>query len=204
MKRPNAYEVFDKELVLLRNTEIYQFVTKTLVYHVPDYFFYIPASVRGHHPPICRTKGGLVHHVKLAVRIAEELVHSLGIEPDMIEYSQIIAGTLLHDCWKRGISEVELWSFPDHITANRAHGRYAANQLCKIHGYSIATQDIIEAVKYHTGPWTYDITVAEKKKMRANPVIHAVHLADYMASRALHKFLAERCTDNTMSYLEEN
>lgn len=203
MKRPNIFEVFRKELELIVNDEVFQFTTSTLDRHVPGYFFYIPASVKGHHPPICRVAGGLVHHTKLATAFAKQLAESLGIYTDMIEYSQIIAGALLHDGWKRGHTVDELETWEDHREANKDHGRFAAEQLSMIHGYCVETQDIIEAVKYHMGPWTSNVTDEEKIKMRSNKVIHTVHLADYMASRALHQLLAERAMDKSMEYLYE-
>ena len=78
--KPEATEVFAKELALIKNETVYQFVALALSHHTPDYFWTIPASVKGHHPPICRLPGGLVQHVKLAVTFADTFLDEGGGE----------------------------------------------------------------------------------------------------------------------------
>jgi len=98
---PNVFKVFVKELLLIRDEAVRDFVTDTFQALCPDYFWYIPGSVKGHHPPMCRTRGGLVHHVKLAVAFADSLL-DMENENDSLLHDQVIAGVLLHDMMKRG------------------------------------------------------------------------------------------------------
>ena len=197
--------VFEKELALIKDDVIYQFVTLALQKHCPDYFWHITASVRGHHPPICRLRGGLVHHTKLAVTFADTFLDLLGIDEDDPRYSQTIAAVLLHDLWKRGAKEDELATWPTHRIANKSHGRYAANYLSTHMHMHIApeTEVVIRAIELHMGRWTQDVTDAELADLKHNEVVRTTHLADYAASRALHHYLAERTMDPTMRYLDE-
>lgn len=193
-------DVFKKELALITNEVVWRFTTTALTHCCPDYFWYIPASQRGHHPPICRLRGGLVHHVKLAVIFADTFLDMLGIDDTDPRYSQTIAAVLLHDLWKRGATEDELDTFPSHGVATRSHGRWCAKCL----SMSIVPEEIepvIRAIELHMGRWTQDVTLAELVELRQNEVVRTTHLADYAASRALHHYLAERHTDTTMGYL---
>lgn len=203
MTKPTVFNVFASELALITNLDVYRFVTTTFPEHCPDYFWYIPASTRGHHhPPICRLRGGLVHHVKLAVVFADTYLDMLGIDDTDIRYSQTIAAVMLHDMLKRGATENELDTYPDHDVATRSHGRYCAEHLRKTAGYSDVTLPIIEAVRLHNGRWTADVTADELAFLKHDEVIRTTHLADYSASRALHHYLAERHVDTTMGYLK--
>lgn len=202
-QKPNVYSVFSKELLLIEHLPILHFVLKAFETLCPDYFWYIPASVKGHHPPICRTRGGLVHHVKLAVAFADQLLDSLNIDDSDPKYSQTIAGVLLHDMMKRGSAENELVTFPDHKVANRSHGRYCAFRLENNMHIAPEIEPVIKAVRLHMGRWTQDVTDLELAWLATDEVVRTTHLADYMASRALHQLLDERHTDKSMGYLND-
>lgn len=202
---PTIHNVFDKQLALIRSDAIRDFVTDTFQALCPNYFWYIPASVRGHHPPICRSQGGLVHHVKLAVAFADSLL-DMENETEGVIHDQVIAGVLLHDMLKRGPVEDELKTWATHREANTNHGRFCADQIVgNIQVCSLSTlyPPIIRAVELHMGRWTADLTTAEKQLLKDCDVTRLVHAADYCASRALHKFLAERALDKTMGYIND-
>jgi hypothetical protein len=205
---PIVWNVFKKELELMQTT-VKDFVTDCFGQMCPNYFWYIPASVKGHHPPICRTRGGLVHHTKLAVGFADGFCDMWDNQIDMLQRDQIIAGVMLHDMMKRGLTDDELDTWEDHRQANRGHGRYCANEII---GYLDSQQwradeeakfmPIIKAIELHMGRWTLDVTAEELFELENNIVVRTVHLADYTASRALHQYLAERAMDKElMSYL---
>lgn len=207
--QPTIFDTFPTELALITEPSIYDFVTQAFQDLCPEYFWYIPASVGGHHPPICRCRGGLVHHTKLATAFADSFIDSLGIEDD-VTTSQIIAGTLLHDMMKRGAEEDELVTWPNHREANQSHGRYCAGRLHEflliktwIPGSVPLMTPIIDAVKLHMGRWTWEIRPEELYGLKHDVVVRTVHLADYCASRALHQYLAERAMDPTMGYLKQ-
>lgn len=209
-QQPTIFSVFPRELDLIKHEVIYNFVTRAFQNLCPDYFWYIPASVRGHHPPICRTQGGLVHHTKLAVAFGDSLLDSLGIDDDLTT-SQVIAAILLHDMMKRGQTANEEDTWPDHKQANRSHGRYCAGQLYKFTGkHDWISADlpmihpVITAVKLHMGRWTWEVRPEELAELQINEVVRTTHFADYCASRALHHYLAERALDPTMEYLKHD
>lgn len=197
--------VFEEEIGLIYNTCIREFVRQVFAQICPDYFWVIPASQRGHHPPICRTPGGLVHHVKLAVRFAESFAE-MWHEQDHGNRDIVIAAVLLHDIFKRGEKEDCLYSFHSKSQACIAHGRYAANQIRRFlrrdeevrHLVSEEiSEKIILGVELHMGRWTENLQEDEKQDLRHDEVIRTVHLADYAASRSLHKWLGERYLDKS-------
>lgn len=204
MNEPTIFNVFKKELELVKDKTVYDFVTQAFAALCPNYFWYIPASTRGHHPPVCRVRGGLVHHVKLAVAFADTLLDMLDIEDDLT-VSQTIAAVLLHDMLKRGAVENELETWETHRQANTDHGRYCADRLTRFHHdhfVSAIIHPILTAVRLHMGRWTFNVTDLELAWLHTDRVIGTTHFADYCASRALHQYLAERTMDPTMGYLK--
>lgn len=208
---PTIQNVFKKELQLIQDEDIKMFVTAVFDDLCPSYFWTIPASQRGHHPPICRTRGGLVHHVKLAVGFADSFLDMLGIEDDL-RVSQVIAAVMLHDMLKRGATENELDTWPSHREATRSHGRYCADSLWEYFDgrqhlnsryYSLGTKmrPIIMAVRLHMGRWTWGLTESGVAHLMQCEIVRTTHLADYAASRPLHQYLAERAVDTSMRYL---
>lgn len=202
IESPTVNNVFEKELALIQNDAIKTFVQEVFGELCPQYFWYIPASQRGHHSPICRLRGGLVHHIKLAVVFADTFLDMLGIDEAETRYSQTIAAVMLHDMLKRGPTEDELETYPNHGVANRSHGRYCANQIREHMDIAVGFDPILRAIELHMGRWTQDVTGTELVDLRYNVVVRTTHLADYAASRALHHYLAERHMDTTMEYLK--
>ncbi len=206
---PTVQNVFEKELELIQDAGIRMFVLDVFGQMCPSYFWRIPASVRGHHPPICRTSGGLVHHVKLAVNFADGFLDMLDIHDDL-RRSQVIAAVLLHDMMKRGKNAVETDTFGDHRMANRCHGRYCADQIVEYpdsqqwgRKLAVLLNPIITAVRLHMGRWTWKLRPEEAYELEHCEITRTTHLADYAASRALHQYLSERAVDPTMRYLND-
>lgn len=201
----NALNIFDFELHYLSMREIREFVLEIFGELCPDYFWYIRASQRGHHPPLMRTRGGLVHHTKLAVRYADSFCEMYSGLSEK-RYNQIIAATLMHDMFKRGAEQDELKTFGDHKMAARCHGRYAARQILdylEAKGGDIKhwQKDIIRGIELHMGRWTWDVSEEELYELSHDVVPQTTHLADYAASRSLHQWIGERHTDKKMRYL---
>ena len=74
------YEVFNKELGYIKDERIRNSL-KTMLNLLPEYFYQIPASSTGkYHPEFTLGDGGLVRHVRAAVRIAYELLQNLSIK----------------------------------------------------------------------------------------------------------------------------
>jgi len=208
-----ALHVFAKELSLIYDYRVREFVQGIFDALAPDYFWHIPASQRGHHPPICRTIGGLVQHVKLAVDFAEcftdmwePATSTLVDQLDEDDHDCVIAGVLLHDLFKRGETEDCSHSFTNKQHACVAHGRFTATEI----RYYLRGEDrlramcpqhlrdrIIVAVELHMGRWTENLSPTDKTMLASNRVVSTVHLADYTASRQIHAFLGERYTDES-------
>ena len=65
--------MFLEELELIKNDEIRE-ITARLLDGAPDYFWHVAASSSGkYHPAYALGEGGLVRHVKAAVRFAHHL-----------------------------------------------------------------------------------------------------------------------------------
>jgi len=197
-----AANIFEKELARISNFEIRYFVTQCFDQLCPNYFWYIPASQRNHHIPICRTRGGLVHHTKFAVKFAHSFLEMWPSVPETA-YDEVIAAVLMHDMLKRGTEEDELVTFESHKLAISSHGIFCAvaiNELWQTQYRGLLPKEralrIIDAVRYHMGIWTNGYKYEER-----DVVCTITHLADYAASRSLHKWTAERYMDETMGYL---
>jgi hypothetical protein len=200
-EQPIVQNVFKKELEWFDSDIIRRWVIDVFGQLCPGYFWYVPASIKNYHPPICRLRGGLVHHVKLAMRFAKDFALMWESEVDLESRDLIFAGVLLHDMLKHGDTENIYDTFVDHKEYNQGHGRYCAAQIMKLGFMQPWQQEIIKAVRFHMGQWTLDLLPAERFEQENNIVVKSVHLADYAASRSLHKWFAERYTDESMRYL---
>ena len=92
--------MFEEELTLIKNDEIRE-ITARLLDGAPEYFWHVAASSSGkYHPAYALGEGGLVRHVKAAVRFANHLF----VINDFTEKEQdyIISALLLHDILKHG------------------------------------------------------------------------------------------------------
>lgn len=204
-EQPTVENVFKRELGYFTLHDVREFVCHVFGEMCPQYFWYIRASQRGHHHPLMRTYGGLVHHTKLAFRFANAFTEMHPHAMNERTYNQILAAVLMHDMMKRGADRDELVTFGNHKIAARSHGRYCAEEI-KQHIFDnsvpIEWLPIVEAVKLHMGRWTHEITDEELLLLQNDPVVRYTHLADYAASRSLHKWIGERYTDESMRYLD--
>ena len=168
---------FTKELNLITDPNLRNFVSAFLM-HAPDYFWTIGASASGkYHPGFTKGEGGLVRHVKAAVRMADELMNlsQFGYMPD--EYKDYaMAAIIIHDCYKYGPG-------PDIDRKKYAnHGRECAikiNELWwNLYG-DFAPDLLVMAVNSHMGQWH-----GPEEQKPFTPIDRLVHLADYISSRS--------------------
>lgn len=99
--------MFDVELNYIKDERIRKAAQK-LLEMVPEYFFRVPASSTGkYHPKCSNVEGGLVHHTKIAVRYAKELLNNAMLFNNFSSHDQdlIIVALIFHDSFKHG--EVE-------------------------------------------------------------------------------------------------
>lgn len=168
--------VLENELWLIKNKEIRE-GTKKILGAAPEYFKTIPASSTGkYHPKYALGEGGLVRHVKAAIRIALELFRMEEYDFDETQQDIIIAALILHDCWKNGET--------NGGNTVHAHPLIAAEKIQLAHdlpyNYIIAC-----AVHSHMGQWVrndHSDVILPRPHSRLEKF---VHLCDYLASRRI-------------------
>lgn len=165
--------MFIDELALIKDDEI-RATTARLLDGAPEYFWHVAASSSGkYHPAYALGEGGLVRHVKAAVKFANHLF----VISDFTEAEQdyIVAALLLHDVLKHGTNGDEgrtVFEHPvlasEYIRANTT-GEYA--------------EVVSDLVLTHMGQWTTSKSsevVLQAPKTRLQKFVHE---CDYLASR---------------------
>lgn len=107
--------IFEVEINYINDDRIKESARK-LVAMLPEYFFKVPASSTGkYHPKCSNVEGGLVHHTKLAVRFAKELLSNGILFNNFSKNEQdlIILALILHDGFKHGLTQEKYVRF-DH------------------------------------------------------------------------------------------
>ena len=177
-------EVFKTELNYIKDLRIRK-STEVILEMLPDYFYIIPASSTGkYHPEFSLGEKGLVRHVKVAVRIAKELLDNpnIGDKYSEMEKDIMIMALILHDGLKSGL----------------VHNRYTqANHPTLIKNFVMENKDKIEltneelilfgkVVESHMGPWNKDYDGNEILPTPKTKCENFVHMCDYLSSK---KFL---------------
>lgn len=183
-------EVFKKELEYIKDEKIKE-STVYILDKLPDYFYHIAASSTGkYHPEFSLGEMGLVRHVKVAVRIAEELFNN----PSLCNFNEhekdlIRMAIILHDGLKKGIKE-EKYTLFDHpiIMANFLEENKDNLSISKED-----VDDVIRMIKSHMGPWNVDNYTGKELPIPKNKDERFVHMCDYLSSR---KFLNVKFNNN--------
>jgi hypothetical protein len=164
----------------------------TLERLLPAYFFKVPASSTGkYHPAYTLGEGGLIRHVKVATKIANDL---LSLEMFKAKYTEeerdlLLFSIMFHDGLKLGLKESKYTAF-DHpllmanfIKENQAELKLNNKQI-----------DVITScIASHMGEWTKDYNGNEVLPKPTTKYQKFVHLCDYLASR---KYLNVNFKDN--------
>lgn len=173
----NKQEVFENEIVLIKNEDIRNSL-RILIDKMPDYFFTIPASSTGkYHPEYATGDGGLVRHTKAAVRMANEL---FGIYkfPERTK-DLIIFSLLLHDSVKKGEEESKYTLFDHPIVAGDFIKKYK-DEL------KLTKEDlefVCNAIASHMGRFNTSDYSDVILPLPKTPEEKFVHMCDYLASR---------------------
>lgn len=173
-------DVFKVELDKIKDDNV-RYSTEIILEMLPDYFYKIPASSSGkYHPLFSLGEGGLVRHVKVALRILEEMFRDevFGVYDEYTKDLMRMA-ILLHDGFKSGLT------YSEHTDIN--HPIIMANFILdNKNELSISESDalfVYDLISTHMGPWTKDKhgnKVLDEPKTREQILIH---LCDYIASR---------------------
>ena len=185
------HEVFNKELSYIKDIRIKE-STITILDMLPDYFYEIPASSTGkYHPEFSLGEGGLVRHVKVAVRLAKELLDnpSIGDKYTSGEKDIMIMALILHDGLKSGLVYNRYTQY-DHPTLIK---NFVNENKDKLKLTDSELDLFSHAVESHMGPWNTDY---EKREILPKPKTkfeNFVHMCDFLSSK---KFLNVKFQDN--------
>ena len=166
-------KVFTEELSTIKDDEI-RATTARLLDGAPEYFWHVAASSSGkYHPSYALGEGGLVRHVKAAVKFANHLFVISNFTDKEQDY--IISALLLHDILKHGKDGDEghtVFEHPilaaDYIREN-ATGEYA--------------NVVSSLVSTHMGQWTTSKYSSVVLQAPVTELQKFVHECDYLASR---------------------
>lgn len=169
-------KLFEREINLIKDTELRELVREYMEYHTPDYFWSDGASSSGkYHPKFSQGMGGLVRHTKAVVMFAEELLRmsSYAYMKDVYK-DYVIAACILHDTAKYGVDEYDKADYKYHaVNAAEAFSDFCINNDC------IVSEFLINAIAAHMGQWSTD-----REDRPFTSIDRCVHMADYMASRS--------------------
>ena len=182
---------FKKELNYIKDEKIKE-SCETMLNLLPDYFFQIPASSTGkYHPEFTLGDGGLVRHVKAAVRIAYELLSnpSIGGKYTSKEQDLMIMTLILHDGLKSGLTHNRYTQF-DHPTLIK---NYIIENKDKLKLSDKEIDFVAKAIESHMGPWNKDYNGNEVLPVPKTKYENFVHMCDFLASR---KFLDIKFDNN--------
>ena len=208
-----AETIFQKELNLIHDKAIKQFVITCFDKLCPDYFWTCPCSTTGkYHPQVSLGVGGLVRHTKLAVWWGIELLKALALGSlpgfeKMLPFQlqdEVIATLLLHDMIKNG-KGLNAQGYPLDRSVTGTHGVTLAgkiNELDFVPTISGSSIRILAGIALHMGIWTtkayhtMDIDGLDR-------FIELIHLADYCASRKVDEIYYKLETEITYDFIKQ-
>jgi len=206
--------IFQKELNLIHDQKIKDFVVTCFDKLCPDYFWTCPCSTTGkYHPQVSLGVGGLVRHTKLAVWWGIELLRALSTSPELKDIptlqDEIIATLLLHDMIKNGKGlNTKGYLLERGVTGT--HGVTLAKKLssleCELNQETFTR--IYYGIACHMGIWTTDPLFKTNGDIVLLPIISAfanlIHLADYCASRKVDDIYHKLETEITYDFIKES
>jgi len=156
---------------------------KFLVENLPDYFFEVDASSTGkYHPKYAAGSGGLLRHVKAAVKMAVELLSNPIIGKPYSERDKdlIVIALMIHDGLKYGKVKTDKYTKFDHPVI--------ASDFVKENRSSLKMSDediekVCAMVASHMGPWNTSSYSSVVLNVPKAPMEKFVHMCDYLASR---------------------
>jgi len=166
-------DVLDKEIELIADATIKEWVKETLL-KAPETYFKNAASSTGKYHPVCTFKeGGLIIHIKRAVYIANRLAEGWNIKGQNRDI--VLAAVIIHDIAKVGQGQGCYKDYEDHpILAEKyfAPTKWAWDENIY--------EQIRDCVKNHMGPWSPK-SIA-KPLGKYTPLELLTYTADYIAT----------------------
>ena len=191
-------DVFNVELDRIENQNV-RISTETLLNMLPDYFYEVPASSTGkYHPDFSLGEGGLVRHVKVAMKVLEEMFKDEAFGTyDNYKKDLIRMALLLHDGLKSGINHSK-YTCVDHPVIM---SKFILDNKDKLLISDSDAQFVSSLILTHMGPWNKDRSGKAIMPVPKTREELLVHLCDYMASR---KFLDVNFENNEISEREKS
>lgn len=194
-------EVFVNEFRMIKDSQFKSHVFKILKL-CPNYVMSIPSSSTGKYHPSDEVghSRGMIYHIKRVAVFADEVAcmeQHTNIERDIM-----IAGAILHDVFKNGLSNGKISKEGVNGTASKWTKKEHPIYIYElIHNYiqSIDNNDsgIVDGVSnlislanvclFHEGQWTIqaskDIYKSGSMTVEDKKLCNSMHMADYFASR---------------------
>lgn len=166
-----------EEIELIKDEKLKEFAYYCME-RVPEYFFHVAASSTGkYHPAYTLGEGGLVRHVKAAVKIADSL---LNLEQNKnLDRDCIIFALIFHDCLKHGKEDSGHTEF--------LHPKIASDFILNLYdeydGFFRNMIEILNCISTHMGEWNESKYSDETLFKPTSDEEKFVHMCDYLASR---------------------
>ena len=178
------HDVFKTELSYIKDERIRE-SCEIILDILPDYFYEIPASSTGkYHPEFSLGEGGLVRHVKVATRLAKELLDNpcIGDKYTQNEKDVMLMTLILHDGLKSGL-EHNKYTQANHPTLIK---NFVNDNKDKISLTENELDLFSHAVESHMGSWNKDYNGNVILPVPKTKYENFVHMCDYLSSK---KFL---------------
>ena len=174
---------FDIELSYIKDDRIRK-SCETILDILPDYFYEIPASSTGkYHPSFSLGKGGLVRHVKVATRIANDLFEDPSFKSKYTrnEKDIMLMTLILHDSLKSGLNHDKYTAFNHPILISN----FVNDNKDKIELTEDELNLFRSCVESHMGgfPWNTNSYTNEELPEPKTKYQVFVHMCDYLSSR---------------------
>lgn len=176
----NKQEIFRTEINYISNDRIKKSAL-VLVGLIPDYFFSEEASSTGkYHPAFSQGEGGLLRHVKVAVKFAKEIfmTSTFGDHYTSDERDLIYLALIMHDSVKRG--DNERYTRVDHpLLASKL----IRDNKDKLELTNDELDLLCSMIETHMGEWVNDYRGNKVLEPPTSKYQKFVHLCDYLSSK---------------------
>lgn len=173
-------DVFKVELDRFKNQNV-RSSAETILEMIPDYFYEVPASSTGkNHPAFSLGEGGLVRHVKVAMRVLEEMFRdeAFGTYDDYTK-DLIRMALILHDGFKSGLTNSGHTCLEHPVIMSE----FILNNTDQLSISEDDAQFVSNLILTHMGPWNKDANGNVIMPVPQTREELLVHLCDYMSSR---------------------
>ena len=170
-------EIFEKEISLIKEESLRDFIRYYLNECVPNVFWTTGASASGRfHPNFAQGEGGLVRHTKAVVMFCNELMRMSQWAYMTDERKDLaILACIAHDTVKYGFTDaVETDEYKNHAE----NAAVLVSEAWEKFFHMACPYELTQAIRSHMGQWS-----TNRDDRPFTPIDRLVHLADYVASR---------------------